>query len=77
MHVKPMSYLLNWTPPPPILGVENVELVLAVIGDKEPHLFKFWDAEDVSNTFRVDPIRNGNKVSLLVGGRGPCISIPK
>ena len=41
MYGRPISYLLNWTPP--ILGVDNTLYVLAFVVDVEPHLFKFWD----------------------------------
>ena len=51
--------------------------VLDVVGDAEPHLFKFWDSEGVINPFHVDPTLYGTKMSLLVGGSGPCISTPK
>ena len=60
-----------------ILDVENLVSVLTVIGDAEPLTFKFWGAEDVRNLFLVDPTLNGTKMSLLVGGSGPCIEILK
>ena len=51
--------------------------VPAVIGDAEPQLFKFWDAEDVINPFLFDPTLNVNKASLLVGGIDFCIAVSK
>ena len=62
---------------PPILGVGNVVSVLTVVGNMEPHLFEFWGAEDVRNTFFVDPTHNVTKVSFFIGLCGPCITMPK
>ena len=45
-----------------ILGVNNVVSLLDVVGDVETHIFKFWDAEDVSNPLPVDTITNGESV---------------
>ena len=61
----------------PILGVENLVSVLDLLGDTEPHLFKFWYAEDVRNPFLVDPTINGIEAFPLVSGCGPCFAIPK
>ena len=52
----------------PILGLDNVISFPAVIGDWEPHIFKFWGAEDVSNTFLVETTRNETEGLLLVSG---------
>ena len=61
----------------PILGLENVVSVMDFIGDAEAHIFKFWDDEGVRNPFLVDSTLKGTKISLLVGGIGTCIAIPK
>ena len=45
-----------------ILGVNNVVSVLDVVGDVETHIFKFWDAEDVSNPLLIDTTTNGESV---------------
>ena len=62
---------------PTVLGVENAVSVLSVEGDTEPHIFNFWDADDVRNPFLVDPTRNETKYSLIVGGSGTFITMPK
>ena len=57
--------------------MENLGSVLTVVGDVKPHLFKFWYNEDVINPLLVYTTRNGIDVSLIVGGSGPFIAIPK
>ena len=59
----------------PILGVDNVVSVPAIVVDAEPHLFKFLDDKDVRNTFLVEPKLNRTKIYLLAGGSGPYIAI--
>ena len=58
-------------------GVENVVPASAVIGDAEPHIFKFWYYEDVRNPFLVEPMHNEVEVYFTVGGCIPCITISK
>ena len=57
--------------------MKNVVSAPTVVGDTEPHIFKFWDSEDVRNPLLVDPTLNGTKLYLLVGGFSPCIEISK
>ena len=51
--------------------------VPTVVGAVEPHLFKFWDAEGVSNPFLIKPTLNGTKMPLTVGGNGLYFIMPK
>ena len=60
---------------PPILGVDNIVSFQDVISDTGPHLFKFWGAGDVNNSFLVDPTLNITKTFLLVTGSGPCVAV--
>ena len=43
----------------PILDVDNVVPVPAIIGDAETHIFKFWDSEDIRNRLLVEQTLNG------------------
>ena len=60
---------------PPILGVDNILPVPAVVGGLKTHIFKFWYFEYVRINFLVEPTFNGKKLSLLVGGCGTYVAI--
>ena len=62
---------------PPILGLDNKLSVSAVICDMEPHFSKFWYDEDVRNPFLFEPKLDITKLSLIVGGSGPSVAVPK
>ena len=51
--------------------------VPAVVGDAEPHFFKFWDAEYVSNPLLFDPTFNRTKSYLFDSGCIPFVEIYK
>ena len=61
----------------PILGVKKGVPVHSVMSDAEPHFFKFWDAEDVSNPFLLELTVNRTKTPILVSGSGPYIAMSK
>ena len=50
--------------------MDTIVSIPTVVGDSEPHIFKFWGAEDIINPLLFYPTLNGTKMSLLVGRSG-------
>ena len=49
----------------------------SVICDAGPHFFKFWDSEDVSNTFLVETTLNRTKTSFIVSESFHIVTLSK